>query len=186
MFDHNFIFAITWIRPIPRNKSNSFFIWSPTSNKRDLNTIPCLLHWYSNQLATGYFTKLGNLSELRWLFVLPAIASERADTVLLLGWAQTYWFESFALFKTLSWPDLQPVRWEVTPASAHFRKHLEEPLWKHHCSERYLVHLWEEKKKNKQNMGQSHEYATIKLKKKNKNEGMEAAEHPEFYWISSA
>lgn len=150
MFDHNFIniFAITWIRPIPRNKSNSFFIWSPTSNKRALNTIPCLLHWYSNQLATGYFMKLRNLSELRWLFVLPAIASERrAHTVLLLGWAQTYWFESFALFETLSWPDLQPVRWEVTPASAHFRSHLEEPLWKHHWGERYLVHLWEEKKK---------------------------------------
>lgn len=33
-------------------------------------------------------------------------------------------------------------------------------------------------------MGQSHEYTMIKLKKKNKqtkNEGMEAAQHPEFY-----
>lgn len=106
MFDHNFIniFAIIWIQPIPINKSNSFFIWSPTSNKSALNTIPGLLPWYSNQLATGYFMKLHNLSELRWLFVLPAFASERiVHMVLLLGWAQTYWLESFALFKTLSW-----------------------------------------------------------------------------------
>lgn len=92
MFDHNFIniFAIIWIQPIPINKSNSFFIWSPTSNKSALNTIPGLLPWYSNQLATGYFMKLHNLSELRWLFVLPAFASERiVHMVLLLGWAQT-------------------------------------------------------------------------------------------------
>lgn len=31
-------------------------------------------------------------------------------------------------------------------------------------------------------MGQSHEYAMVEIKK----EGMEAAEYPEFYWISSA